>query len=786
MRRMIACLHFVLFKQRLECISGHMATIESFADPDSVSSLRASLSKIANWIGNKRSIRVLEVGSLVALLAMAVFTISFLSGQNAQSEPMAPAMAAALLVANLLPATTLIVLIGRRVALQRSKLVSVGSKELMHVRLVAIFSLISAIPTLLMVIFASILFQSGVQFWFSSSARDMLSNAGQLAKGYYEEKLRDVGDETETMAGDLRYALNQTRPDDPAFLGNYVDQVLRRKFSESAIVTVGADGVQRTSAVVSPDESPNKQWIPKKTLVELQSGQSIVVSALPNRIEAIMILYENPKSYLYTSRATTVPSFELGGKAQSVLKDYEAMVARSRNLQIKFNIALYFVSLLIIGITVWVALVMADRLVRPINKLVNAAQKIAGGDMSARVSGQADRNDEVGFLSQSFNRMTERLQNQTDTLIAANQQLHDRRVFIEAVLESVTAGIVSIESNGNIQLANSTAEKLLGNQDGTIVGKQIKSLSSTFHDLIQQGQYKAVVQIGENAEPQTVAVKISEREGAHVLTFEDISQQLSDQRRAAWSDVARRIAHEIKNPLTPIQLAAERLQRRFGKQIGDGSAVFEQLTGTIIRQVGDLRNIVDEFSSFARMPKPVLREENLVDIVAHAVFLMEVAHSKIKFVLNKPAEFSLLVCDRRQLGQAFTNILKNAVESIYEQENQILAADFAGHIEVCLMETQTEIHVSISDNGTGLPADRDRILEPYITSRSSGSGLGLAIVKKIVEEHCAEIRFSDAQNGGAKVTIIFAKNTTQVLALSQQQKGGRDAVNPLIKTGIEN
>lgn len=745
-----------------------MATIDANLDLNAIPGWRQRLSQLVRWIGGKRSIRALEVGSIFAFIGIALMTGAFLTSQGDQSEPLAPASAAALLVANLVPATTLLVLFGRRLALRRSEMASVGSKELLHVRLVAIFSLIAAIPTMLLVIFASLLFQSGVQFWFSGSARDMLSNAGALARGYYDEKLRDVADETATMAGDIRYSLNQTRPDNPEFLDAYFQQVLNRKLSESAIVVIGPDGIQQTSAVVSPDDKRKVEWISKEDLLKLASGENLLVSVKPDRIEAITVLFDNPKSYLYASRTMSVPSFELGTKAQSVLQDYDAMVARSRSLQVQFNVALYLVSLLIIGITVWIALLVADRLVRPVNNLVKTAQKIADGDLSARVAENPDRNDEVGFLSETFNLMTERLESQTSTLLTANRQLDDRRAFIEAVLESVSAGIVSLDGNGTIRLSNSTAEKLLGTDSGdSIIGQNLADVSPVFSDLIARKQLQAVVQIGETAEPQTVAVKISTREGGHVVTFEDISQQLADQRRAAWSDVARRIAHEIKNPLTPIQLAAERLQRRFGKQVQDGLPIFEQLTSTIIRQVGDLRNIVDEFSSFARMPKPVLRQESLDDIVGHAVFLMEVAHSSINFEFRKPKSLPQLVCDRRQLGQAITNILKNAAEAIHEKEHSDdVFDDYKGKITIDIAEIDQQVTLRICDNGPGLPKDRDRILEPYVTSRATGSGLGLAIVKKIVEEHFASIAFSDAEGGGARVTIIFPAETLASLAAS--------------------
>lgn len=729
-----------------------MATVGIDSAPAQQSPSRRAVSFLLQALGNSQSIKFFEIASALALIAIAIISAVILTDKTPQAEPLSPAGAAALLVGNLLPATFLLILFGRRVALKRAEQVKVGSKQLLHVRLVAVFSAIAAVPTLLLVIFASVLFQSGVQFWFSNSARGMLENAGALAKGYYDEKLNDVADETAKMAADFRYSLGQTRPDDPAFMSSYYDQVVLRKLSESAIVTVGADGAQRTAAVVSPDDEKKRtQWIDPATLKRLRNGEDLVVTIKPDRIEGFIVLFKNPESYLYTKRAVTVPSYRLGEKAQSVLRDYEDMVARSRSLQLQFNLALYFTSLIIIGLTLWIALRVADRLVGPVTGLVQAAQKIADGDLSARVAENPDQFDEIAFLAQSFNRMTERLESQTGALRTTNKQLDDRRAFIEAVLESVSAGVVSIDDAGLVRLANSTAEKLLAKDGGTIVGESFASLSPELAQLADE-KARGVVQLGDGPEPLTMAVKISEREGGKVVTFEDISQQLADQRRAAWSDVARRIAHEIKNPLTPIQLAAERLKRRFGKQIGDGADVFEQLTGTIVRQVGDLRNIVDEFSSFARMPKPILRPENLADIVGHAVFLFEVAHSDIAFSFDHGDSQPTLVCDRRQLGQAITNILKNAVESIEERKK---SSEEPGRIEVTLVANDDGVTVTFLDNGTGLPADRDRIVEPYVTTRSTGSGLGLAIVQKIIEEHSAEIQFEDAENGGARVIMKF-------------------------------
>ncbi|WP_432815528.1 sensor histidine kinase [Sphingorhabdus sp.] len=727
-----------------------MATMDLEEERAVPSAVRRLFETVADLMGNSQSIKFLEIASALMLVVAGVVTAILLIDEGSQSEPLVPAASATMLVSNLLPATLLLVLFGRRVALKRAENSNIGSKQLLHVRLVAIFSAITAVPTLLLVIFASLLFQSGVQFWFSGSARGMLENAGELAKGYYDEKVRDVGAETVTMAGDIRYILSQVKIDSSEFLEiAYPQQVLNRKLSESAIVTIGPSGQQNTEAVLA--EKARGDWISDEALRKLESGENFVVTVSPNNIDAVVVLYDKPRTYLYVRRAETVPSFALGSRAQSVLEDYDKMVARSRALQIQFNLALYFVSLMIIGITLWVALRVADRLVRPVNNLVNAAQLIAEGDLSARVTIDQYRNDEVAFLAQSFNRMTERLQQQTSVLLATNHQLGERRLFIEAVLESVSAGVVSVDGDGVVQLANSTAEKLLKNTFKTIVGQKFASVAPTLAALASESP-RGVVQLGDGPEPLTVAVTVSPREQGSVVTFEDISQQLADQRSAAWSDVARRIAHEIKNPLTPIQLAAERLQRRFGKNIVQDEAIFQQLTSTIVRQVGDLRNIVDEFSSFARMPKPMFRAENVHDIVGHAVFMFEVAHPDISFTYNQDGPFPTLISDRRQLGQAITNILKNAVESIEEKKKM---GDVDGAIVVDLVVEGSGLTIRIADNGIGLPSDRQRIMEPYITNRATGSGLGLAIVKKIIEEHFGEISLSDNQPDGAVVTLKF-------------------------------
>lgn len=735
----------------------------------------AWLQRVSLMSENEMVMKRVERSAFIIFFAAILGTYWLLSSQSNKTDFISPALAAGLLVVNLIPALFLLVLFGRRIAKGRATKSAIGSSGRMHVRLVALFSLMASIPMLLVVIFASLLFQYGVEFWFSDRARGMLENANDLARGYYEENQRDVGEETITMAGDLRNVLNETRIDSAAFAENYVFQVLTRKLNESAIIEYGNDGVPRTAAAVDPEDREQAAKITKDVINKLVAGESYVVTAKLDKIEAVTALDLDARIFLYAARDSDMLALSQWERAQAVLEDYDNLFTRSRSLQLQFNIALFFVSLLIVGLALWIALVVADRMVRPVNELVHAAKRITEGDLATRISAPI-ATDEIGTLGRAFNRMTERLETQTSALIAANEQLGNRREFIETVLESVTAGIISLSETGEVRLINSHAQALLAKENENLLDRKISDIAPEFDQLVIDQVQNTIIQFSSGNELRTLEVNIAASHTGHVITFEDITQQLIDQRRAAWSDVARRIAHEIKNPLTPIQLAAERLQRRFGKKIADDETIFAQLTGTIVRQVGDLRNIVDEFSSFARMPKPVFRPENLIDVLKQSLFLQDVAHPKMTFRFE-PGEHDIeMVCDRRQLGQAMTNVIKNAAEAIEQKikpEGDFSLSD--GLVVLRITERDDDIRIELDDNGIGLPADRERIVEPYMTTRKTGTGLGLAIVKKIIEEHFGEILFDDAPSGGTRVVILF--NRTKLARLGQGQESEASFAN---------
>ena len=699
----------------------------------------------------------------IALVTLGIAVVASWSAfsRTGASDALLPTMqVSVLLMATLVPAMALLVLIGRRLALRRAA----GSTARLHVRLVFFFSMVAAVPTLLVAGFAAFLFQTGVDFWFSDESRGLMQNANALAQSYYDANQRNVEQNTVTMATDMRDTLARVPITDPDFPDFYAYQAQAREISESAILQRMPDGSFRTAAALNLPRDNSPLEFSRAALPRLDRGELAVVVGSPERIEALVPIDAQSGVYLYNARTTEETMFNSWSKAQSIVTAYDRLTGSARTLQLRFNLALVGVSLLLVGIAIWFGLRFADRQVEPLTTLVGAARKVGQGNFALRLEGRTGA-DEIGLLNRAFNRMTAQLEKQTQALVSANRQIDDRRAFTEAVLESVTAGVVSVDAERRVTLMNSSAQGLLApDAAADLTGQALDALSPELCRIIAEGKERAVITHAKGAELLTLAVKLAPGSGGgHVITFEDITRQLLDQRQAAWSDVARRIAHEIKNPLTPIQLATERLKRRYRTQVGDEDRdLFDDLTNTIVRQVGDLRKMVDEFSSFARLPKPVFRDEDALDLVRQAVFLQEVAHSGIAFSVASSELIDREVrCDRHQFGQAMTNVLKNAVEAVEARAAEAKGA-YAGEIAVAMRDAGEAIVITIEDNGIGLPADRERITEPYMTTREKGTGLGLAIVNKIVDEHGGDMSFASTPGGGTRVTLRFARNPVPV------------------------
>ncbi|MDO6413104.1 ATP-binding protein [Sphingomonas sp. BIUV-7] len=702
--------------------------------------------RLALWVRGPQAALVYELGTLALTIAMMAVAYATLNHAGSPQRLLTPVLVAFLLVGTLVPAMGLLVLIARRIARARAERSSLGGRGQLHVRLVALFSAIAALPTLLVVLFASLLFQYGVQFWFADRTRVVLQNADKVAQTYVKEHRDRLATENTAMAGDILRALNEADADDPRWDSYFASQVFYRSLDQAAMIRIAKDKSEQLIWGANLDKRALEKRLPPAILASLRDGQPHT-RVLPDRLESVLQFDKNTGTYLWISRYADPLVLAQAGRANSAINDYSSLLDRSRTLQFRFNLALFAGSLLIVAIAIWVALAVADRLVRPIGELVGAARRVAGGDLSARVASNA-KHDEVGTLAAAFNRMTRRLQEQTGAL-------ENRRALTEAVLSGVSAGVIAVDANGIVTIINPSASAMLGGEQPSAIGARLDDIAPELAALLASGQREAVIQLAAGTEPRTLAVTAG-RAGAapnspHVLTFDDITQQLSDQRRAAWADVARRIAHEIKNPLTPIQLAAERLQRRYGKDIVDDSGTFSRLVSTIVRQVGDIRRMIDEFSAFARMPKPSFAEEPVVDVARETLLLAEVAHPNIEIMLDAPYPGPSIVCDRRQLGQALTNIVKNGIEAIEAR----FGDEPGGQLWLAIGFDKDRLALTVSDNGVGLPAERERLTEPYMTTRAKGTGLGLAIVEKIVEDHLGQMSFADREGGGAVVRLCF-------------------------------
>ena len=747
------------------------------------SSLRIRLlrRRFRRWASTPGQSAGLEIAVAAIALIVGLTSYVFLTGRRAPAEGLSPTLVAVLLVVNLLPLLTLLFLIGRRIALLIANRRAGRAGAQLHVRLVALFAALAALPTLLVVIFAALLFQFGVQFWFSDRAQTVLDNADQVAQAYVEENKSRLLDDIVAMGRDISDYRADFGEDSPSFQEGLAFQVAARNLSEAAVFRPEANG-SRVIAAVSPESATLPARLSVLDTGGIGLGDARVTASARDRIEAVVRLDAPVPVFVYTSRKVEPRVLQQVARTQQALSEYKALTERSRVLQWRFNLILMIMSLLIVALAVWFAILLATGIVEPIGKLSEAAERVGEGDLDAHVNLKRS-GDEIGALARSFNRMTAQLKAQQHALMDANAQSENRRRFTEAVLSGVSAGVLSVNEDGIITLANARAEMLLDCGPQGLAGRRIAEAAPEFAELIKTAREEGVVasEISRSrlqnqgaAETQTLAVQLTAdagRERNYIVTFDDITQQLADQRRAAWSDVARRIAHEIKNPLTPIVLSAERLKRRFGPKIDDGRDVFEQLTDTIVRQVGDLRRMVDEFSAFARMPTPVFRIEPVAEIARQAVFLAEVGSPDARFSLHLPdSPLPAFVCDRRQISQALTNLLKNAAESIAAADD-ILDA----HVDMDIRQVGNFLCIEVTDTGVGIPPElQERLFEPYVTTRKRGTGLGLAIVKRIVEDHKGTLEIGNRAQGGAFVRMKFslAANSMLPTNLEEEQTGG--------------
>ncbi|MBI1209545.1 MAG: HAMP domain-containing protein [Azospirillum sp.] len=714
-------------------------------------------------------------GRFASRLALALIVASIAAGlatYGALTESFGatrPATVTLLLTLDLILLLLLGALIARRVvgiwAERRRGLA--GSR--LHVRLVAVFSLLAVAPAIIVAAFSAIFFYVGIEAWFSDRVRTAVNESLAVAQAYLHEHQQNIRADALAMANDLNQEAPRLIFDQARFNRVVATQAALRSLSE-AMVFDGTTGQILARADFS--FSLGMEPLPASILEQARSGEvALMVNESDDRVRALVRLDRFVDAYLYVGRFVESRVLAHMATAQEAVKQYAELEGSRSSLKITVTLIFIVVALLLLLAAVWSGLNFATDLVTPISALIGAAERVRAGDLSTRVA-EAVPEDEIGTLSRAFNRMTSQIEGQRTDLIEANHQLDLRRRFTEAVLAGVSAGVIGLDHAGVINLPNQPAAHLFGVADlDSMVGRSLTEVVPELGELMESilrrpgRMVEAQVQVKRKGTPlRTLLVRIvAEMTGVEVrgfvVTCDDVTELLSAQRKAAWADVARRIAHEIKNPLTPIQLSAERLRRKYLKEITSDPDTFKICTDTIVRQVVDIGRMVDEFSAFARMPTPVMSPQNLNDLCRQAVFLQASAHAAIQFECLLPSERLTVPCDGRQISQALTNLLQNAVDAIDGREAPEGASLPAGRIAIRVAPNEDGVTITVEDNGKGLPSgeERHRLTEPYVTTRAKGTGLGLAIVRKIMEDHGGLLTLDDHPGGGALVSLFIPR-----------------------------
>ncbi|MEK1855114.1 MAG: PAS domain-containing sensor histidine kinase [Phyllobacterium sp.] len=720
--------------------------------------------------GNQRFYSRIGIATVVLALLTTSVTFFILTGMT----PIHPDSRVTLLLTsiNAVLIVALIVLIGReiyRVAQARSRGKAAAR---LHVRLVVLFSLVAAVPALIVAIVASITLDLGLDRWFEIRTTTIVNSSINLANSYIQESARNLQGTTLEMVNDLDGQRTLYNLDRSGFTRLMTQQALGRGLIGAALIRPNGETAVRAD-IKSDIQIPT---VAKSVLDTASDGKPVLIPPeQTNLLSAVIKLREIPGLFLYAVRPVDADILRSSRVIEKQAADAQNADGNGISTQILFALLYFGLTLTLLLSAIWTGIAVADRLVRPIRLLIGAADDVATGNLDVSVPVRRSDGD-VGSLSQTFNTMVRQLSTQRGELVSAKDQIDERRRFSEAVLSGVTAGVISVNGDGAIGIINRSAEAMFALDPATVVGKNLTALVPEIGLVFEvahatgRSVYREQVTMSRRGSARTFNVQITVEdadsvEHSYVVTVDDITDLVEAQRSSAWADVARRIAHEIKNPLTPIQLSAERLRRRYSKVITEDREVFEQCTETIIRQVGDIGRMVDEFSSFARMPKPEIKTVDLREALREASFLVEVSRSDIRFERDFGDLPLIGQFDSRLLGQAFGNVIKNSAESI----DSIVKEGFSdGHILIKSRQDGDKLIVEILDNGKGLPREhRQRLLEPYMTTREKGTGLGLAIVKKIVEDHAGHLELHDAPDDfyagrGAMIRMIFP--TTQTVS----------------------
>jgi two-component system nitrogen regulation sensor histidine kinase NtrY len=690
-------------------------------------------------------------GALAAALAMASAFATFVT--LADLTPIAPthSVVVTLLLINAATVILLVGIIAREVWLVVQARRRGRAAARLHVQIVGLFAVIAAVPAILVAVVASVTLDRGLDRLFSTRTRSIIENSVIVANAYLQEHAQLIRGDVMAMAFDVSRAKPLFDSERERFNQFFNAQARVRGLSAAIIIGPDASIIERAEiqGVTQPTPLPDADGLSSVSENEPQ----IAMLFATNAVAAVIKLRGYENSWLSIVRPLDPRVVAHLRDTQATISDFSNLQDRRFGVQLAFALMYTVIALAVLLSAAWLGLNFANRLVAPIRRLIGAANIVSTGNLYVQVPVSRSEGD-LGHLGETFNRMTYELRTQRDDIVRARDVIDQRRRFTEAVLAGASAGVIGVDGNGRISILNRSAEKLVDRVEVDVIGhplleilpelKEIFSTAQSGSQRLVQGQ----ITINRQSRERNLTVRVTteqsaESERGYVITLDDITELVTAQRSSAWADIARRIAHEIKNPLTPIQLSAERLRRKYGKSITDDPAVFQQCTDTIVRQVDDIKRMVDEFSKFARMPKAVIAAEDVADTARQAVFLMRVGNADIDIDLElaqdpMPAQF-----DRRLISQALTNIIKNASEAIAAVPQ---AERGRGRIRVIASREGDNIYIDVIDNGIGLPKEnRNRLLEPYVTTREKGTGLGLAIVGRILEEHGGGIELHDAE-----------------------------------------
>jgi two-component system nitrogen regulation sensor histidine kinase NtrY len=645
----------------------------------------------------------------------------------------------------------------------------------LHLRFVGLFSVAAVAPAVIVALFFGVLVNRGVDAWFSERVRTVVENSATVARSYVTEQTTYISQHVGPMAGTLNQAA-PTLAESPVAFGHFL-RGLADDNGFSAAYVLDRDG--RILARAESDDAPPFLAPPPSSFQRTDGGDITSQRFVDEDLfRALYRLKAFPDAYLYIARPIDKGILAHLIESEESLISYREAAKNQARIQVIFGLSYIETALLVLVAAVWVGIAAANSIAAPVSGLVQAAGRVSAGDLDARVDVEIGP-EEIRALSIAFNMMTTDLQVQQAALRVASLDAESRRQFIETVLSGVSAGVVGLDAGGRITALNRRAGDLLA-LDESAVGQPLVEVAPELETVIQEisgGRPNAEVEIDVVRGGDTRRLRFrgaGQAAETLVLTFDDITRLMAAQRNAAWKDVARRIAHEIKNPLTPIQLSAERIRRKYRKDITSDLDTFDRCTETIIRQVGDIGRMVDEFSAFARMPAPRFAPADLTEMLRQAVFAQRFVDAETEVLLEEPGEDIWISCDARMVGQALTNILKNAGEAVGARRQA--SPEPPGRIVASLTSDDEHLCLVVEDNGVGLPAkDRDRLTEPYVTTREKGTGLGLAIVKRIMEDHEGELVLTDALNGtGARVILKFP--TTARLAAANAQNGVEEMI----------